>query len=303
MMGNDAKKITKLMYFLKFRQFAIGIMKKNHYDFIIVWGENTAVLFADYLKKHRKYCVNIRDSVFSKMPFFFSRLTKAVQCSTFSTWCAQTGQELLPKHDYIIVLNQNRKLLMSARKTEKLLQKNEVIRIGAIGAIRYIEDSKRLMNAVANDDRYVMQFFGNGSYELENYAKERGIKNVEFCGHFLPEETASLLDRIDVMNVYCGDGKDDVNITLGAPIRFGYGTFLYKPAIVSPNTRLSRVTKELKIGYTVEKLDIFADEFYEWYHQVNFDEFIKGCDVYNDEYERGFAKLYEQCDYYIKNKY
>ena len=86
----------------------------------------------------------------------------------------------------------------------------------------------------------------------------------------------------------------------GATIRFGYGTYLYKPSIVSPNTRLSRVTKELKIGYTVENLDIVADEFYEWYHKIDYDEFVKGCDVYNGEYEQGFDKLYEQCDRYIK---
>ena len=302
MVGNETKKITKLLFFLRFRQFAIDILKEQQYDFIIVWGENTAVLFEDYLKKHGRYCVNIRDSVFSKMPFYFSRLTKAVQNSSFSTWCAQTGQELLPRHNYIIVLNQNRKLLRNAQKTKKLRQGNEVIRIGAIGAIRYIEENKKVMFELANDERYMIQFFGNGSDELRVCAEENNIKNVEFCGHFLPEQTATLLNKIDVMNVYCGDGKDDVNITLGAPIRFGYATYLYKPAIVSPNTRLSRVTKELNIGYTVEKMDGFADEFYEWYHKISYETFVKGCDVYNKEYEQGFNNLYEQCDRFIRNK-
>lgn len=302
MMGNNSSKVIKLWYFLKFRSYAIKKMEENKYDFVITWGENTAVLFADYLKRRGDYCVNIRDTTFSKMPFFFQKLTKAVNNSSFSTWCAQRGLELLPKHDYVIVLNQNRKLLQEAVKNQGLRRKEEAIHVGAIGAIRYIEDTKKLMNAVKNDDRYVLQFFGTGSEELEEYAEILEMKNVEFHGKFYPEETASLLDRIDVMNVYCGDGKNDKNITLGAPIRYGYATYLYKPAIVSPNTRLSEKTKELNIGYTVNNLENFADEFYEWYHGLDFHEFVKGCDSYNKDYEDSFKRFYEVCNRYIKEK-
>ena len=300
MMGMEAKKIVKLIYFLRFRRFAIKIMKKNQYDFVIVWGENTAVLFADYLKKRGNYCVNIRDSVFSKMPFFFARLTQAVHHSTFSTWCAQRGLELLPKHDYVIVLNQNHKLLQDADRKTNLCSENDVIRIGAIGAIRYLEDSKAFLKAMANDERYIMQFFGIGSEELERFTKEQHIKNVEFYGEFRPEETASLLDRIDVMNVYCGDGKNDINITLGSPIRFGYATYLYKPSIVSPNTRLSEKTKELGIGYTLDDIESVADDFYQWYHNIDFEGFKSGCDCYNQEFANSFERFYDVCDKYIK---
>lgn len=302
MMGNNSSKFIKLWYFLKFRHYAIKKMRRMQYDFVITWGENTAVLFADYLKKRGSYCVNIRDTTFSKMPFFFSKLTKAVTYSSFSTWCAQRGQELLPEHDYVIVLNQNRKLLQQASKSTRLCTENEKIHLGAIGAIRYIPDTKKLMLALSNDSRYILQFFGNGYEELEAYAREIGMLNVEFHGKFYPEQTAQLLDRIDVMNVYCGDGRDDKNITLGAPIRYGYATYLYKPAIVSPNTRLSEKTKELNIGYTVDNLEKFADGFYEWYHGLDFETFVKGCDSYNQDYEDSFKNFYEACDRYIKEK-
>lgn len=299
MMDNSASKVVKLWYFLAFRRYAIKLIKKNNYDFIITWGENTAVLFADYLKKYGRYCVNIRDTTFSKMPFFFSKLGKAVKNASFSTWCAQRGLELLPKGDYVIVLNQNKKLLAEARKEAGLRKRNEKIHIGAIGAIRYIEDSKKLIDCLKNDERYILQFIGKGSEKLEEYIRQNGIHNVELSGRFYPEETADLLNRIDVMNVYCGDGKDDKNITLGSPIRYGYATYLYKPAIVSPNTRLSEKTCELNIGYTVDDFKAFPDDFYQWYHSLDFPLFQKGCDIYNQEFAQSQKEFEQICDKYI----
>lgn len=300
MMDSSRSKFVKFFYFVAFRQYAIKLLKKNKYDFVIVWGENTAVLFADYLSKKEKYCVNIRDSNFSRMPFYFQKLQKAVWNSTFSTWCAQRGLELLPKHDYIIVLNQNLKLLADAEKKKGMCTRGQKIHIGAIGAIRYIEDSKKLMSALGNDDRYILQFFGTGYEELEKYAMKKDIKNVEFYGKFYPEQTAELLNRIDVMNVYCGDGRDDKNITLGSPIRFGYATYLYKPSIVSPNTRLSEKVSELGIGFTVDSFENLADRFYNWYYDLDFKKFTEGCDSYNREFDESFKRFYHACDQYIK---
>lgn len=294
--GVTSNKIKKLVYYYKYRSFAIDLLKKNNYSFIVVWGEHTAVLFCDYLRKTVPYCINIRDTKFPKIPFYFSRLEKAVSLSVFSTWCAPRGVELLPVHDYVIVLNQNKDIVKNARINKNFIDENECIKIGVVGYIRQLNPAKELMLALKNDNRYILQFFGTKSESLKEYAYKIGMKNIELEGTFKPEETYKYLDRIDVINSYIGDGIYDRNITLGAPIRFGYSTLLYKPSIVSPNTYLSTKTHDLNIGFTVNDLKAFPDEFYRWYHSLNFEEFKHSCDKFNKEYDDSLDNLYKICD-------
>ena len=294
--GHEASKARKLIDYLKFRYFALKVLQDNNYKYIVVWNELTMALFSDYLKNHGKYCANIRDITFSRLPFFRARIDQCVQNSDFSTWCAQRGVEYLPRHDYVIVLNQNKKIVEGAMENTGFKTRGDKIRIGVVGYIRHIEGSKEFMFAFCNDNRYILQFFGNGSEYLKDYAVKIGMKNIETEGAFRPEETAKFLDRMDVINAYIGDGKLHIEQALGSPIRYGYSTCLYKPAIVSPNTFLSEKTRTLNIAYTADDLWNLADGFYEWYHSLDFDEFKKGCDVYNHEFETSIKNLHKICD-------
>ena len=300
--GTDVKdsKVTKFIRYMKYRKYAISVMNKNKYDYIIVWGERTASVFSDYLVKHKPYCVNIRDIGFPPFMAFYKRLKKAVDCSDFSTWCAPRGEEELPPHKYVIVLNQNKNLVKEAKVSNSLVENDKPIRIGTIGYIRHIDSSKQIMKALCNDDRYIVQFFGTGADQLEAYAKELGMNNIELRGSFTSGETASLLDKTDVINSYCGDGLRDKTIAVGSPIRYGYSTLLYKPAIVSPNTYISDKTKELNIAFTVEDLETFPDKFYEWYHSLDFLRFKESCDTFNQAFDDSISHLHRVCDEKIK---
>lgn len=294
--GHQANKIKKLLDFIRFRQFAIRVLKENQYKYVIVWNERTMALFAGFLRRYSKYCVNIRDIGFPRIPLFWNQLNYSVQHSDFATWCAQRGTEYLPKHDYVIILNQNKDLVVGARKEQGFVEKGRVINIGVVGYIRHIEPSKELMRAFCNDERFVLHFYGNGAETLEGYAKEIGMNNIKISGAFRPEETSALLDKIDVLNVYVGDGRVEVDQALGSPIRYGYSTLLYKPAIVSPNTFLSDKTKGLNIAYTVQDFESLADDFYHWYHSLSFDEFKAGCEKYNKEFDDSIKNLHRICD-------
>lgn len=293
---NDASKARKLLDYFRFRKFAINILNKNQYKYVIVWNERTAALFSGFLIKYGKFCVNIRDIGFPRIPFFFRSLDNAVQHSDFATWCAQRGVELLPRHEYTIVLNQNKKLVEGAKIKNGFVDKKDKIKIGVVGYIRHIEESKELMKTFNNDERFVLQFFGSGAEKLLDYASEIHMKNIEIEGTFKPEETALLLDRMDVLNAYVGDGKKRKEQALGSPIRYGYSTCLLKPAIVSPNTFLSEKTRKLNIAYTVDDFDGFADRFYEWYNSLDFEEFKKGCEEYNREFDESIVNLHRVCD-------
>lgn len=292
---NDSK-IQKLISYYEYRKYAIRIINENNYDYIVVWGERTAPVFSDFLRKHKPYCVNIRDIGLPQIPFFSKRLQDAVNNSDFSTWCAPRGQEDLPEHNYVIVYNQNKALVDGALVADSFVKKNVPIRVGAIGYIRHQEAARKIMKAFCNDKRFIIQFFGTGSEKLGIYADEIGMKNIELCGTFKSDETSKLLDQIDVINSYCGDGSYDKTIAIGAPIRYVYSTMLKKPAIVSPNTYISERTKELNIAFTIDDLENAAEEFYQWYYSLNFDQFSANCDRFNQEADQTIKNFHRVCD-------
>ena len=294
---HDAGKLDKLAGYLFFYKFAKKIIESQNYGLVVLWNERTAALFSDFIIKSKiPYCVNIRDIWNPMLPVVRNRLRAAVRFSMFSTWCATKGLQLLPEGNYIVVLNQNIKAVKQAKKNTGLRKKNEPIRIGVVGNIRHIKESKALMCAVNGDDRYILQFFGSGASKLKKYAERIGMTNIEAEDSFTFDETGEYLNRIDVINVYTGFGKNRINESLYIPIRFGYSTGLYKPAIVSPNTYLSKLARDLNVGYTVDTIDNFADDFYSWYYSLDFGSFRNKCDVMNNRFSRSIREFEEMCD-------
>lgn len=289
-------KFKKLKNYLNYRKYAISTIKNNHYGYIVVWGERTAVVFSDFLRTHQPYCINIRDISIPKIPFIFNRFDNAVKYSDFSTWCAPKGLKNLPKHEYIIVLNQNKSLVEGAKKATAFINPGTPIRIGTIGYIRHKDSAKEIIDAFCNDERFVIQFFGTGSEELGEYAYSIGMRNIEIIGTFDADKTGELLDKIDVINAYCGDGKFNKKIAVGPPIRYGYSSLLYKPAIVSPNTYIASKTKKMNIAMIAKDFDTLPDRFYKWYHSLDFKDFKGKCDLLNSEYEKTVDRLYKVCD-------
>ena len=288
-------KIKKLINYFNYRRYAISVIKKNKYKYIIVWGERTATVFSDFLIAHKPYCVNIRDLWFPKLSLILNRFQHAVDNSDFSTWCAPKGQEYLPKHDYVIVYNQNKSLVNGVNPAKCFVKKGEPIHIGAIGYIRHLEPAKQIMKAFCNDKRFIVQFFGTGSEQLNSYANELKMKNIEIVGSFKPEQTASLIQRIDIVNCYCGNGSQDKTIAIGTPIRYGYSTMLYKPAIVSPNTYISEKTNKLNIALTFDEDNNFPSRLYEWYHNMEFTSFVTRCNEFNDEISDTLLDFQQVC--------
>ena len=56
-------KWLKALRYMRFRKFAVKVLEKNNYDFIIVWNDVAIIMFSDYLARRwkGKYALNIRD--------------------------------------------------------------------------------------------------------------------------------------------------------------------------------------------------------------------------------------------------
>ena len=272
-------KFKKLSVYWGFKKYAQSIISSNKYDFVIVWKTETALMFADFLsrKMKEKYCVNVRDYCMEKNPLVFFRGKKAIKKAAFTTISSDGFKSFLPKHDYITLHSFNDRILEGYADGFKKIQPAEPIHICFIGYVRFFNVDKKLFDALGNDSRYIIQFFGEGSQYLEAYAKRKQIHNVEFSGGFQVEETSSFLKRADVINnLY---GRNDIALDTAISTKFYYALYLKIPILVFKGTYMEEISNEYGIGFSVDdNFSTLADDFYNWYRKLDFEHLNRCCD-------------------------
>lgn len=284
----------KLMSYWKFKKFAEDIVKKEKYDFIIVWNTYTAIMFSRFLiKKYKnRYSVNIRDYGYEKNPFIFRRVRNAIQNSTFNTISSKGFETFLPENNYVTVHSFNKKILSQCIPKSTLREKGEPIRITFIGYVRFFEKDKQILDLLGNDERYIIQYFGEGANILEQYAINKGYSNVKFHDRFEPQATASLLNETDVINNLYGVG--DIALDTAISIKMYYAVFMNLPILVFKDTYMEKVTKEYNIGFSVDKdMKNLANEFYEWYHELDSNDIVNECNRFKKHIKLD-NKLFEE---------
>jgi hypothetical protein len=162
---------------------------------------------------------------------------------------------------------------------QNLRTKQEKIRIGFIGYVRYFERNQKLLDCFANDPRYEVHYYGKCANVLKDYAEGKGIHNGVFHDSFPVSETGLYLENIDVMNnLY---GNNTLNVRKAISIKLFHSLYAKIPILVNENTYIGELANELGVGYYVNEFsDTFKDELYEWYHSLDFKTLKENCDKY-----------------------
>lgn len=276
--NREWNKIRKLSVYWGFKNYAQNIIDKNEYDHIIVWRTETAIMFANYLSiKHKgRYCLNIRDYCMEKNPIVFLRVKKVINNANFTTISSDGYKSFLPRNNYVTVHSFNEGLLSTCARKTGLKNVGEPINICFVGYVRFFDIDKKLIDALGNDPRYIIQFFGEGSQYLEAYAKEKQISNVEFVKGFKIEETSELLERADVINnLY---GYNNLALDTAISTKYYYALYMNIPILVFKGTYMEEISCESGIGFSVDSnFDSLADDFYAWYHSLDYNQMKKNC--------------------------
>ena len=261
--------LRKIMHLKKFRDYAIEIIKNERYDLLVTWNELTAFVFSDFLKKYlpNKYIVNIRDYHYFKNPFVNNKISRAIKYSLISTvsspglisYFRLQEEKIIPIYGYKKEFLEDFKLSST---------KGEVIRIGYIGQIRWIENIYQLLDRIGNDSRYSLILAGRGAYDLKDDNNVNKYDNVVFFPEFESSETAKYLENVDVLfNIY---GNENLHKSTALSIKLFYSISLRIPILTSKNTYTDEIAKKLGIGFTFEKQQSeFADNFYKWYNSFD----------------------------------
>ena len=276
-------KMKKRIRYFRFRKYAIDILEKNKYDFIVVWNDVAIMMFADYLarKWKNRYCLNIRDT--QKKIWPIKRWFRiATDGAAFNTVSSDAYLPYLPKGDYMLVHSYNKSMTEQCAVRTSFRSEGEPIRIAFVGKIRFIDYNEKLLDVFANDKRFSLGYYGIFSDELQKYAEEHGIGNVDFYGEFPIEDTWKYIDRTDIINNYYGN--DTVNRRTALSQKLYYGIGLYLPVLATENTYTADLVNKYGIGYSVGAIDEnLPDKLYDWYRKNEFDEFKARCDRFMED--------------------
>lgn len=286
----------KALKYMLFRPYAVKILEKNNYDFVIVWNDVAIFMFADYLSRRYKgkYCLNVRDDMWYGKKIFASRYEKVFCNSAFNTISSRGYLDFLPqKAEYLPIHSLNLAVLEGMNRHFGLRKEGEPIRIGFIGYVRFFERNKKMLDVFANDPRFELHYYGTKADVLREYAEEKGIHNTAFHDSFPVEDTKKYLERVDVINnLY---GNDTINLQKAISIKFFHALYSRIPILVCPNTYVGELAQDIGIGYELKDInEQFKEDFYRWYRSLDYSILEQSCEIFlkqSVEENKAFEKI------------
>ena len=295
------KKQWKYMTFLR---YATKILSREKYDFVIVWNDVAIFMFADYLplKYKGKYCLNVRDNMEYTRKLYASRYKKVFKHAAFSTTSSLGYLQFLPKGiEYVPIHSFNLSILRGMQVHDRLRTEDEPIRIGFIGYVRFFERNKQLLRVFANDPRFELHYYGKKADVLREFAESEGIRNTAFHDSFPVEQTKTFLEKIDVINNLYGNRT--LNLRTAISIKFFHALYARIPILVSDNTYVGELAKELGIGFEVAEIDDdMKENFYRWYRGLDFATLEQNCQGHLDRASQENAEFEKLFLSYIMRK-
>ena len=287
--------IVKVIKYFKFKKFAINVLEKNKYDFIIVWNDLAIFIFARYLSKKwkNKYCLNIRDYCAQDKWPFKNRYKRVIKSSAFATISSDGYNKFLPSYPYIHVHSLNTQILKEEFK-RKDINITTPIKITFVGNIRFYDINKKIINLFGNDNRFELHYYGTNAKLLYEYAEQNGINNLIFKDSFPIEDTNKYIKNSDIINNIYGSNKKSLDYALS--IKLYHGVYNYIPLLVNEGTYMAEIIKKYNIGFIVKELnETTKEDIYNWYTNIKFEDFKINADRFmekiikdNTEFEKKY---------------
>lgn len=271
-------KFKKIIPMLRYRKALLKVIKKNQYTHLVLINTLAPVMISNYVLKHfdQRYILDIRDYTYERIKKYKAIETQLIKHSYFTTISSRGFLQFVTPSDKIVI-NHNISNLDKIEDTVSL-DKSKKITIGFVGSVRYPEVNQKLISAVQNDPRYILEYVGPevDGCNLEGFCKEHGIKNVMFKGKFSNGQKPEIYKHIDMINSLYGDFS--LEVTTAVPNRYYDALIFKKPIIASKGTYLGELVERKTLGFIIDiKNDDFPFELDKFLHKFNNVHFKKSC--------------------------
>ncbi len=276
----NANKVAKAKHYVLFAKHVNQVLKKNDYECLIIYPSHTAWLMLPLLcrKYKNRYVLDIRDYSGENNPIIYFMTKQAIDHSGLCSITSKAYEHFLPKHDYVIshnIQSIDAELIQDYRKRER--KEGKPIVLSFIGTIRFIDQQKRIIKCFEKDNRFLLQFIGRGSEQLELFCKENEIKNVVLKGRFERTELSKYYMETDMaINVY---GNNDPFLDYALSNKLYSAALMGMPILCSPKTYMAEVSEKYGFGFSLDLDDeTCTDRLYDYYMNTSLEKIYSGCD-------------------------
>lgn len=285
----------KIYNFINFTRETRKILKNENYEFVFVLTTLPAVLLSRVLiKKYKnRYLVDIRDYTYDKKIIFRNCELKVLKNANLRVISSPAFKDFLPSLDYVLCHNFSHNI---PRTDIKYVQSLNEIKIAYVGSISYVNECKRLVDLVKNDDRFCFYLYGNevNGNIVSDYVSKIGTERIKYFGGYDPSEKNSIIQNIDILFNDYGNESDLVRCALSNKL---YDSFVFKkPLITSPNTIMSKLASDF--SFDIDSNTKNLNDMYDWYMNLNQEEmvsYMNDClDIFikdNNNFEEQIRKI------------
>ena len=286
----------KIFKFIGFSRFVKKQIIKHRYEKIVFVGTYAGMpaFISGFLKKFykKRYWIDLRDITYEHLSLFYKCEEQAI-LNSYKTVVSSKGYTLyLPKFEYEFMHNIDPSMEDIIKEYHKT--KSDKIRISYIGNLGFWNSCKEMIDNLANDERFVMNFVGPNFERIQEYCNKNNIENVNFHGRFERSETVKFYNETDIIfNIY---GNDTINVKTALSNKLYYSMRFGIPILVSPDTFMEKITHKYNIGFTFDGKTDFGDRLFEWYQstdllQSSFEQAWKDVEHEDKQAEDAYIKF------------
>lgn len=282
LLDDAAPKRRKLIKFLKFRNAVGKELKELSYDFVVVLDTQFAVLFSDILIKRYKgkFIYDMRDPSYERYSLYRKRVAHIVDAAAAVFISSEAYRKYLPKSEKIYVTHNIRKEDIGHSGIRAQSEReHSPLRISFWGCIRDVQINYKLIDAIKNDRRFVINYYGvmnEESKPLVQYCEDSGIGNVYFYGKYMPDDRYSFAENTEIIHNIYSNGYDGTNPCVGN--KFYDGVIFKIPQICLASGYMGELVSSQAIGLAISIDDNLADKLWEYYHSIDWKEFEASCE-------------------------
>lgn len=280
---DEVSRLSKIGSFIKFRKFALTVLKKESFDFIIVLHSLPGVLIADKLRKYYKnrFIFDYRDSTYEGFAPFKKIVGGLVEnsCATFVS--SDAFRKFLPQAQSFKIYTSHNILTDSLGhrdEKEKNGQPSDKIRIAFWGFIRHEQINREIIEKISRDARFELHYYGREqetARNLKQFAAQLHADNVFFHGEYKPEDRYSFVRNTDILhNIYC-----DGNTMLAMGNKYYDGIIFYIPQLCMKGSFMAQKAAGAGVGLECDPYDDdFTEKIYAYYRNLDQKSFRSSCD-------------------------
>jgi len=215
------------------------------------------------------YSAPLQKSILKRIDTFLAKHANSVTFTSKGFYDAHYKKYVKPEN---AIIKENKfKTYGKASPIEEI--KRDYIRIGYIGAFRYVDIFRNLMEVVKKNKNIILNFYGDGPAEIvaemKNNASEN--QNIFFHGPFKNPDDLQRIYTENNLNFVVYDNRME-NERIAMPNKFYESGFFNVPIVAATNTYVGQRVLDQKLGWTS---DIGKDELAAFLEQLDIDTIVQ----------------------------